>query len=123
MDKSSDDLWNESKGFVENLVKKTGLPGCSMGILHQGQIKTEGFGVSNIEKKSPVSGETLFQIGSITKTFTATLAMKLVEEGKLDLHATVRSYLPDFRVADETVSAMVTPAHLLTHTAGWDGDL
>ena len=49
--------------------------------------------------------------------------MKLVEENKLNLHLPVRSYLPDFKVADETVSAEVTPYHLLTHSAGWDGDL
>ena len=123
MDKVNDNLWTELKGFIESILKKTGVPGCSVGILHQGEIKADGFGISNIEKKSPVSGNTLFQIGSITKTFTATLAMKLVEENKLNLHLPVRSYLPDFKVADETVSAEVTPYHLLTHSAGWDGDL
>jgi CubicO group peptidase (beta-lactamase class C family) len=123
MEKSLDSLWQAANDFVETKRKELGVPGCSVGILHQGEIKTAGFGVSNIEKNTPVSGETLFQIGSISKTFTATLAMKLVEEGKLDLHQPVRAYLPDFKVADEATSAAVTPYHLLTHTAGWDGDL
>jgi CubicO group peptidase (beta-lactamase class C family) len=123
MDKVNDNLWTESKGFIESILKKTGVPGCSVGILHQGEIKADGFGFSNIEKKSPVSGKTLFQIGSITKTFTATVAMKLVEENKLDLHLPVQSYLPDFKVVDESASIKVTPYHLLTHSAGWDGDL
>ncbi len=123
MDKTGEILWSESKDFIERALKKTGVPGCSVGVLHQGEIKTAGFGTSNLEKMSQVSGETLFQIGSISKTFTATLVLKLVEESKLDLHLPVRTYLPDFKVADETVSASVTPYHLLTHSAGWDGDL
>jgi CubicO group peptidase (beta-lactamase class C family) len=123
MNIANDNLWNETKAFVESTLKKTGVPGCGVGILHQGEIITAGFGVSNFEKMSPVSENTLFQIGSITKTFTATVAMKLVEEGKLDLRLPVRTYLPDFKVADAAVSAAVIPYHLLTHSAGWDGDL
>ncbi len=123
MDTHNDLRWDETKKFMESALKQSGVPGCSVGILHNGEIKTAGFGVSNIEKMHPVSGDTLFQIGSISKTITATVAMRLVEEGKLDLHRPVRAYLPDFKVADETVSSQVTPHHLLTHTAGWDGDL
>ena len=123
MESVNDNRWVETKAFIEGVLKKTGVPGCSVGILHQGEILSAGFGVSNIEKGYSVSGDTLFQIGSITKTFTATLAMKLVEEKKLDLHRPVRAYLPDFKVADEAVSAEGTPYHLLTHSAGWDGDL
>ena len=123
MESVNDNRWVETKAFIEGVLKKTGVPGCSVGILHQGEILSQGFGVSNVEKGYPVSADTLFQIGSITKTFTATLAMKLVEEKKLDLHRPVRAYLPDFKVADEAVSAEVTPYHLLTHSAGWDGDL
>lgn len=123
MDKVIEDRWNETKEFVQNVLVKTGVPGCSVGILFKGEIHAAGFGVSNIEKKSPVSEKTLFQIGSISKTFTTTVAMNLVEEGRLDLHLPVRTYLKDFQVADESVSATVTPYHLLTHSAGWDGDL
>jgi CubicO group peptidase (beta-lactamase class C family) len=123
MDKVNNNHWNDAKEFVESVLKKTGVPGCSVGILYQSEIHTAGFGVSNIEKMSLVSGSTLFQIGSISKTFTTTVAMNLVEEGKLDLHLPVRTYLKDFKVADKTVSTDVTPYHLLTHSSGWDGDL
>ncbi|MGE5222831.1 MAG: serine hydrolase domain-containing protein, partial [Omnitrophica WOR_2 bacterium] len=123
MDKVNDNLWIESKRYIESILKKTGVPGCSVGILHQGEIMADGFGISNIEKMSPVSGKTLFQIGSISKTFTATVAMKFIEESRLDLQLPVRNYIPYFKVADETVSSEVTPYHLLTHSAGWDGDL
>ncbi|MDR2323110.1 MAG: beta-lactamase family protein [Microbacterium sp.] len=65
----------------------------------------------------------VFQIGSVTKVFTATLVMQLVEEGLLDLDAPVRQVLPRFRVADEEASAAITPRHLLTHSAGFEGDV
>jgi CubicO group peptidase (beta-lactamase class C family) len=58
----------------------------------------------------------------MTKTFTATALMRLVEQGRVDLDAPVRTYLPEFRVADPDVSANVTVRNLLTHTGGWWGD-
>ena len=118
-----DELWSKVTAFVENAMKETNVPGCSVGILHHGEIKSAGFGVASTEKMDPVGENTLFQIGSISKTFTAMVSLKLVEDGKLDLDKPVRTYLPDFQVADEAVSAAVTLRHLLTHTAGWDGDL
>jgi CubicO group peptidase (beta-lactamase class C family) len=69
-----------------------------------------------------VTEETLFQIGSVTKTYVGTAIMRLVEMGKLDLDTTVQTYVPDFRVADEAASTEVTLRHLLTHTCGWVGD-
>jgi CubicO group peptidase (beta-lactamase class C family) len=109
--------------FVTELMEEYKVPGVAVGILHEGEVHTAGFGVTNVDHPLPVTDETLFQIGSITKTFTATAMMRLVEMGKLDLEATVRTYLSDFKVADETASAQVTLRDLLTHTGGWDGDL
>src|SRR5262249_31354441 len=63
-----------------------------------------------------------FRIGSTTKTFTGTTVMRLVEQGTLDLDATVRTYLPDFQTADPSVAARVTLRQLLNHSAGWRGD-
>ena len=70
----------------------------------------------------PVDGDTLFRIGSTTKTFTGTAVMRLVEQGRLDLDAPVRTYLPDLRLADESVAARVTLRQCLNHSAGWLGD-
>jgi CubicO group peptidase (beta-lactamase class C family) len=114
--------WNQLCDYVTAQMKKRGVPGVAVGIFHNGEVQTAGFGVTNVDHPLPVTDETLFQIGSISKTFAATLAMRLVEEGKLDLDATVRTYLPDFRVADEETSQKVTLRHLLTHMAGWEGD-
>jgi CubicO group peptidase (beta-lactamase class C family) len=99
------------------------IPGVVVGILQDGEVSTAGFGVTNTDHPLPVTEETLFQIGSITKTFTCLAVMRLVEAGKLDLDATVRSCLPDFAVVDETASARATVRHLLTHMGGWVGDL
>jgi CubicO group peptidase (beta-lactamase class C family) len=60
---------------------------------------------------------------SMTKPYTATLVLALVESGRLELDAPVRRYLPDFRVADADASARVTVRHLLHHTAGWVGEV
>jgi len=70
-----------------------------------------------------VDGSTLFQIGSTTKTFTATAVMRLIDEGRLDLEAPVRAYVPELRLKDEEAASRVLLIHLLNHTAGWSGDL
>jgi CubicO group peptidase (beta-lactamase class C family) len=65
----------------------------------------------------------VFQIGSITKVWTATLIMQLADEGRLDIDAPVRDVLPDFRVADEVASTAITARQLMAHTAGFEGDI
>ncbi len=115
--------WHRLTEFVEQAMRATGVPGASVGVLQDGEIRTGGFGVTNANHPLEVTDDTLHQIGSITKTFTGTLAMRLVEDGKLDLDATVRTYLPEFRVADEDASGRATIRHLMTHTGGWAGDL
>lgn len=114
--------WMRLGEFVAQVMKAKGVPGVAVGILHQGETATAGFGVTNVDHPLPVTDETIFQIGSITKTFTGTAIMRLVEMGKLDLDATVRTYLPDFKVADEAAASQVTIRHLLTHMSGWEGD-
>jgi CubicO group peptidase (beta-lactamase class C family) len=98
------------------------VPGVAVGVLNEGQVATAGFGVTSVEHPLEVTEETLFQIGSITKPFTATAIMRLVERGDLDLDSTVRSYVPEFRVMDEDASANATLRQLLSHTSGWAGD-
>ncbi len=104
------------------LMTEHRVPGVSIGILHQDRFYARGFGITNIDHPLMVNQDTLFQIGSITKTFTATLVIQLVEQGVLALDAPVCTYLPDFRVQSDTVSANVTIRHLLTHSSNWVGD-
>ncbi len=98
------------------------VPGVAVGVWSDGHEYTAGFGVTSVDNPLPVTPETLFQIGSISKTFTATALMHLVEEGKVDIEAPVRSYLPGFKVQSENDAASVRVRHLVTHTAGWVGD-
>jgi CubicO group peptidase (beta-lactamase class C family) len=107
---------------VRASMDETQTPGVAVGLLHEGEERVAGFGVTSTENPLEVTPDTLFQIGSITKTFTGTAAMRLVERGDLDLDIPVRTYLPGLKLSDEDVAARVTTRHLLTHTGGWIGD-
>ncbi len=109
-------------GRVTGLMAELGVPGVAVGIAHGDRDYVAGFGVTSLENPLPVTADTLFQVGSITKTFTGTAILRLVEAGRVRLEDPVRKYLPEFRVKDEAVSAAVTVRHLLTHTGGWVGD-
>ncbi len=98
------------------------IPGVSIGIVDGDDQQTAAFGVTSVDHPLPVDADTLFQIGSITKTFLGTLVMRLIEDGPLDLDVPVRRWLPALRLRDEQAAAGVTLRHLLTHTAGWFGD-
>jgi len=107
---------------VSEAMERLHVPGVSVGIMVDGQEHVAAFGVTNVNYPSPVLPDTLFQIGSTTKTVTATAIMRLVEDGMIDLDAPVRTYLPDLRLQSEDVAQRVTVRQLLTHTAGWTGD-
>jgi CubicO group peptidase (beta-lactamase class C family) len=109
--------------LAEAKMKEYGVPGVALGIVQDGVVSIRGLGVTNVEDPLPVTAHTVFPIASISKTFAATAMMRLVEQGKVDLHAPVRTYLPDFRVRDEAVSRDVTVWHLLTHLGGWEGQV
>jgi CubicO group peptidase (beta-lactamase class C family) len=122
MGEQAAELFQQLTSFVEEQIERKSVPGAAIGILYQDQTYTAGFGVTNADHPVPVTDETLFQIGSISKTFTCLAIMRLVEQGRLDLQATVRSYVPEFKVADETAAAGTKLWHLLTHMSGWVGD-
>jgi CubicO group peptidase (beta-lactamase class C family) len=104
-------------------MERHAVPGVAVGIYDGGQELTEGFGVTSVENPLPVDSDTLFQIGSITKTVTATAIVVLAERGMVDLDEPVRTYLPELCLADEEVARKVTTAHLLMHVGGWVGDV
>lgn len=103
-------------------MRERRIPGAALGILHEGAVHYAGFGVTSLEHPLPVTPDTLFQCGSISKTVLGTAAMRLVEEGVLSLDAPIRRYVPAFKLRDEAAAASVTLRHLLTHTGGWLGD-
>ena len=89
-----------------------------IGVLRDGQITECAAGVKDVTTGEPATTDTVYQCGSMTKTWTALAFMQLVGEGKVDLDEPVRTYLPGFRVADPETTAAVTPRHLLNHTNG-----
>ena len=103
-------------------MKRLKIPGVAIGVFHKEVEYTAGFGVTSVENPLPVTPDTLFQTGSISKTFTGTIFMRLVEAGKVELDAPVRTYLPKLKLSDKGVAERVTIRHLLTHTGGWVGD-
>jgi CubicO group peptidase (beta-lactamase class C family) len=109
--------------LAEAKMREYQVPGVAIGIFDDGRVTTRGLGVTNVNNPMPVTPYTVFPIASISKTFAATMMMRLVEQGKVDLKAPVRKYLPDFKVRDEGVSRDVTVWNLLTHTAGWEGQV
>jgi CubicO group peptidase (beta-lactamase class C family) len=107
---------------VSAAMARTGVPGVAVGVRVGSEEVTAGYGVTSVENPLPVHDQTLFQIGSVSKTFTATAVMALVERGQLALDDRVRRHLPKFRLLRRGVAEQVTVRHLLTHTAGFVGD-
>ncbi len=104
------------------LAEDLDVPGVAVGILHGEDEVFAYHGVTNVEHPLAVDDTTLFQFGSTGKTYTAVAVLRLVQDGRLDLDAPVRTYVPELRLSDERVAATVTVLQLLNHTAGWDGD-
>ena len=113
---------HELLDLLAPLADEFGVPGVAAGVWHAGQTSYACHGVTSIENPLPVDEHTLFQAGSIGKTFTATALLMLAEAGRVELDAPVRRYLPELRLADATAAAEVTLLQLLNHTAGWEGD-
>ncbi len=121
-DTTADALFRELDERIEAAMARYHVPGVAVGIWWQGREYLKGFGVTNVDHKLPVDADTLFRIGSTTKTFTATAMMRLVEQGKVDLAAPAHRYLPELMLADEAAARSVTMRQLLNHSAGWMGD-
>ena len=121
-DGGSDALFDELDAKIRAGMKEHGIPGVAVGVIHRGERYIKGYGVTNVDYPTPVDGDTLFRIGSTTKTFTGTAAMRLVDRGELDLDARVRTYLPEFATYQPSVARRVTVRQLLNHSAGWLGE-
>jgi CubicO group peptidase (beta-lactamase class C family) len=108
---------------VGKIAAEYGIPGMAVGVLAGGQEAFAAHGVTSVDNPLPVDERTLFTIASVTKTFTATAVMRLVAEGRVDLDAAVRRYVPELKLADEDAAARITVLQLLNHTAGLDWNL
>ncbi|MCA1600284.1 MAG: beta-lactamase family protein [Acidobacteria bacterium] len=106
---------DEVDDYVERQLRQLHIPGLSLAVVRNGRIiKARGYGLANVERNLPSTKDTVYEIGSITKQFTATAVMMLVEEGKVSLDDKITKYFPE---APETWHR-ITVRHLLTHTSG-----
>jgi CubicO group peptidase (beta-lactamase class C family) len=109
--------------FVAATAARFGIPGVAVGVWADGRESFACHGVTSVENPLPVDRDTLFVIGSVTKTHTATALMRLAAEGQVELEAPVRRYVPELRLKDERAATEITVLHLLNHTSGLDWDL
>lgn len=110
------------QAFLRTSIEKHGVPGATLALLSNGVTTVAAAGVLNLDTRVPVTNDSMFQIGSITKVFTATLIMKLVDAGQLELDRPIVEYLTEFTLASVSHARSVTTRHLLTHTSGIPGD-
>jgi CubicO group peptidase (beta-lactamase class C family) len=110
--------------YIDKMMHEARVPGLALAIVHEHKLLyAKGFGMTSVEDGGlPVTPETLFRIGSVTKPLTGTAIMRLVEAGKLDLDTPIKSYIDWFRLSDPDATAHVTLRMLLSHTSGLPTD-
>lgn len=116
----------ELQGELDELTTAEGIervPGISLCVLDGMELHEFVSGVANLRTGLSVTPDTLFRIASITKVYTATLVMQLVDAGVVALDRPLVDQLPEFQLARPEDTAAVTPRHLLSHTSGISGDL
>lgn len=116
------DQFSRLRDHARDAMGRLGVPGVALGVIAGGETHVDGLGVTNVDHPLDVTADTLFQIGSISKTITGTAVMRLVEQGRLDLDAPVRRYLADLQLSDAGTAEQITLRHLLTHMSGLQGD-
>lgn len=109
---------HDFKQYCDEMLKKYNVPGFAIGLAKESEwnYKKE-FGFRDTEAKLPLSPDTIFGVGSLTKAFTAVAILQLQEKGKLNLNDPVINYLPEFKTPNEVQTKQITIHHFLTHTS------
>lgn len=105
---------------VQHAAQKHAIPGLAVAVWDNGAESFAAHGVTNLDAPKPVDRNTLFEVGSTSKPFTATALMHLVARGEVELDAPVRRYIPELTLPNEEWAAQITVKNLLNHTAGLD---
>ena len=110
--------------LVADLMNANHIPGGAIAVVRDGRIFfAKGYGYADLERSTLATADTtIFRTGSLSKVFTWTAVMQLVEQGKLDLNADINTYLTDFQIPD-TFAEPITLAQLMTHTAGFEDQI
>ena len=105
--------------LIQHEMDKNKVTGLSIALVDAQQVVwAQGFGFADVERKIPASAETLYRVGSISKLFTDTAAMQLVEQGLLDIDQPLQKYLPSFATKTYQQQTAITPRQLMTHHSG-----
>ncbi|HEU5197782.1 MAG TPA: serine hydrolase domain-containing protein, partial [Methylomirabilota bacterium] len=106
--------------WIESQMAYAGLPGLSIGIVHDQQLVwSAGFGRASLARSHAATADTLYRIASITKLFTSTAILQLRDAGRLQLDDPLVKHLPWFSIREaEAETPVITIRHLITHTAG-----
>lgn len=110
---------------IKKEMKSRNITGVSIALVDDQRIVwAEGFGYADKANNVPATPETVYGVGSISKLFTATAAMQLVEQGKMDIDKPVQTYLPEFSIMTRFPDAgPVTPRNIMTHHSGLPSNL
>lgn len=115
------EAWRTLDRFVETRMKEAGTPGLALAVTDRDRLlHVAAYGLADLGARTPVTADTRFQIGSISKSFTSIALLQLHEEGRFDPQAPIDRYLPWFSI--KTRHAPVTGHHLMSHTAGFPRD-
>lgn len=114
--------WIQSfEEYAQKLLAEAKVTGTAVGLAERGEMSYfHGFGLAdNTEDAKAITPDTVFGIGSVTKSFTCVAIMQLQDAGKLSVHDPVIKYLPELRTPNEAYTHAITIHHLMTHTAGF----
>ena len=111
--------------MAPRLLRRHKTPGMSIVLVDDQEVVwAQGFGYADLERETPATPESVYRIGSITKLFTASAAMKLAEDGRIDIDAPIRRYLPEFSIHNRFSDAgPVTARNIMTHHSGLPADI
>lgn len=120
---SASTAYPEIDTYIEKVISDEEIPGLSIVIVQGDEvIYCKGFGVTSLDNPTPVTTKTIFDLASLTKSFTATGILLLEDTGLIDIDNPIRQYLPDFQLADPR-GAEITVRQLLNQTSGIPGAL
>jgi CubicO group peptidase (beta-lactamase class C family) len=110
------------EGLLAERAAAHGVPGATLAVMQADDVFETATGLINVSTGVEATPDSVFQIGSITKTFTATQIMQLVDQGRVQLDQPIAEALPELALGDPDAASTITIRHLLTHTSGIDGD-
>ncbi len=117
-----DKLENATDAYIRESCSDRAIPGIAVVIVKDGHVTyLAGYGVTSVDDLSPVTPQSVFDLASCSKSFTALAILLLEKDGLLDLDSSVGDYLPDLRFADPGAENIITVRDLLDHTSGLPG--